>query len=119
MDCTNAYHWSHNTSVVLSPWPIGIGNQVKQTYTGDETSEVSNLSVEEDQSPLLKYTWVQCEDCEKWRKISNEVADQLGEEEPWCCQLNTDQNVTYCDIEEEDSEEKLEIMLLIKFYNSF
>ena len=53
---------------------------------------------------------MQCEDCEKWRKISNEVADQLGEEEPWCCQLNTDQNFTYCDIEEEDSEDWEQIL---------
>ena len=35
----------------------------------------------------------------------NEVADQLGEEESWYCQLNTDPHFASCDIEEEDSED--------------
>ena len=90
---------------ISSNEPIDIGRQAESTYTGDETSEVSDPSVEADQVPLFTYTWVQCEDCGKWRKILNEVADQLGEEESWYCQLNTDPNFASCNIEEEDSED--------------
>ena len=36
--------------------PIDIGRQAESTYMGDETSEVSNPSVEADQVPLFTYT---------------------------------------------------------------
>lgn len=33
---------------------------------------------------LMKDSWVQCDRCEKWRRIPAAVAESLEEETPWC-----------------------------------
>lgn len=32
---------------------------------------------------LETVSWVQCDKCSKWRKISTELADSLSDEVPW------------------------------------
>ena len=32
---------------------------------------------------LLKSTWVQCDRCNKWRRVPKALADSLDEEKPW------------------------------------
>ena len=50
------------------------------------------------------FTWVQCEDCFKWRKISNIEAAELGIN-PWYCWMNTDPDFSSCDKDEESFED--------------
>lgn len=34
-------------------------------------------------SRLEKQTWVQCDNCEKWRRVPAELAEGLADDEPW------------------------------------
>ena len=47
--------------------------------------------------------WVQCEKsaCLKWRKISREIANSLGDEDPWYCHMNADTNHNSCIADQE------------------
>ena len=35
-------------------------------------------------NPLCSDAWVQCDSCEKWRRVPKEVSERLGEDEQWC-----------------------------------
>ncbi len=37
---------------------------------------------------LEKVSWVQCDRCDKWRKLSGVTADALEEDVPWCGRKN-------------------------------
>lgn len=60
---------------------------------GNNASANSNISQERD-------NWVQCDHCEKWRRLPAYVnMDTLPKE--WYCKLNKDTNYNSCDIPEE------------------
>ena len=51
-------------------------------------------------------TWVQCEVCDKWRRLPADAA-ALDEELPWYCSMNEDKCRNTCEAEEDPMEEDL------------
>lgn len=79
-------------------------------------------SEETETDKLSKLAWVQCEnpECLKWRRITRDEAEILGEDDPWYCSMNSDILHNNCDDEEEDyrSEEKMIQAFGMKFAES-
>lgn len=82
----------------------------------------SSRSEETETDKLAKLAWVQCENpvCLKWRRITRDEAENLGDDDPWFCSMNSDILHNNCDDEEEDyrSEEKMIQQFGMKFAES-
>jgi len=71
------------------------------------THEVESSEEEEENEEdaiakeLENDAWIQCEreDCLKWRRVTNEVAEKF-EEKPWYCEFNSDKTFNSCSIPE-------------------
>jgi hypothetical protein len=37
-----------------------------------------------------KTSWIQCDDCQKWRIVPQAYTDSLGDDDPWRCSMNPD-----------------------------
>jgi histone-lysine N-methyltransferase SETD2 len=51
--------------------------------------------------PVEQQTWVQCDACEKWRRIPTDLAQNLNDDEPWFCANNPDAAHSTCDAPQE------------------
>ena len=51
----------------------------------------------------VQSTWVQCDACQRWRRVSCELAEGFSQQDPWYCSMNLDINFNKCSIPEEDS----------------
>ena len=51
---------------------------------------------------VQKYTWVQCDVCDKWRRILKKDARAIPKEDPWQCSQNMDVRFSSCQVPEED-----------------
>merc|ERR1711990_486051 len=71
--------------------------------TMEESSSEEEEEKEEDiiARELEDDAWIQCEreDCLKWRRVTNQVAEKY-EEKPWYCEFNSDKNYNSCTIPE-------------------
>ena len=47
--------------------------------------------------------WIQCDLCQKWRRVHRRLAEEFGDGVPWDCSLNSDESADQCSIPEEDS----------------
>ena len=54
-------------------------------------------------------TWVQCEACDKWRRLSHLKPDQVPDE--WYCSMNQDPQRDSCDAPEEDPDAPAPVVL--------
>ncbi|KAL4422425.1 hypothetical protein ABPG75_008622 [Micractinium tetrahymenae] len=57
---------------------------------------------------LETVSWVQCDKCSKWRKISTELADGLSDEVPWYCSDNPDPKHNSCETPQELSDAEID-----------
>ena len=51
---------------------------------------------------VQEYTWVQCDVCDKWRRILKKDARAIPKEDPWRCSQNMDVRFSSCQVPEED-----------------
>ncbi|GAX78574.1 hypothetical protein CEUSTIGMA_g6014.t1, partial [Chlamydomonas eustigma] len=57
---------------------------------------------------VTKDTWVQCDSCNKWRRIPAIVADQLADDAKWHCQDNPNLAFASCDVPQELTNEEID-----------
>ena len=55
-------------------------------------SKAANPAAKPAASPpkKAKTSWIQCDDCQKWRIVPQAYTDSLGDDDPWCCSMNPD-----------------------------
>nr|GMD55584.1 histone-lysine N-methyltransferase ASHH2-like [Ipomoea batatas] len=76
-----------------------IGSGIKITCLG-----TSNQTEGHTESISLRNAWVQCDDCQKWRRIPAVLADQIEETNcKWICKDNMDKDFADCSIPQEKS----------------
>ena len=73
-----------------------------------EALPAGELSKSSDEAAAPKDSWVQCDSCNKWRRIPAAVADQLDENVPWHCQDNPNSAFASCSIPQELSNEEID-----------
>eukprot|EP00976_Prorocentrum_cordatum_P002829 54765-Prorocentrum_minimum.AAC.2 len=54
--------------------------------------------------------WVQCDKCEKWRRISRAASEALGDD-AWYCHLNADTRFSSCEQPQELSDVEIDKLL--------
>ncbi|CAK0751346.1 hypothetical protein CVIRNUC_002061 [Coccomyxa viridis] len=57
------------------------------------------------------YTWAQCDRCSKWRQLSRELAESLGNDSSWFCENNPDPNFASCSQPQELSDDEIDKQL--------
>ncbi|XP_033741288.1 MORC family CW-type zinc finger protein 3-like isoform X2 [Pecten maximus] len=67
-------------------------------------TETTDDMVEEQDSDDAFFNWIQCDNCNKWRKMIRAV--QVKDSEKWYCRLNEDPQHNRCEIGEEDETEE-------------
>ena len=72
----------------------------------DPAQEDPSKAIEDAAPP--KDSWVQCDSCNKWRRIPAIVADQLDENVPWHCQDNPNAAFASCGVTQELSNEEID-----------
>ena len=78
------------------------------TKNEPEAPPAGELSKSSDEAAAPKDSWVQCDSCNKWRRIPAAVADQLDENVPWHCQDNPNSAFASCSIPQELSNEEID-----------
>ena len=62
-------------------------------------------------TPLTTDAWVQCDSCEKWRRVPRVVADRLGENTAWFCHQNLNQKFSTCDDARELEDDEIDALM--------
>ncbi|EEH52680.1 uncharacterized protein MICPUCDRAFT_42869 [Micromonas pusilla CCMP1545] len=62
-------------------------------------------------SPLTSDQWVQCDSCEIWRRVPKRIADALGDDEQWFCNLNPYDYFNRCDAPQEIEDDEIDVVL--------
>lgn len=57
-----------------------------------------------------KESWVQCDSCNKWRRIPAVLADELDDNVPWHCRDNPNSMFASCSIRQELTNEEIDQM---------
>ncbi|KAK9868684.1 hypothetical protein WJX84_008524 [Apatococcus fuscideae] len=60
---------------------------------------------------LEKTSWVQCDRCDKWRRLSEATAEALEEDVPWYCADNPDLRFASCEVVQELADEDIDKQL--------
>ena len=55
-----------------------------------------------------KDSWVQCDSCNKWRRIPAVLADKLEDDAQWHCQDNPNAAYAACSVKQELSNEEID-----------
>ncbi|ELU12943.1 hypothetical protein CAPTEDRAFT_198746 [Capitella teleta] len=65
---------------------------------------------------VVNSAWVQCdnEHCQKWRRISKDIASKISTETPWVCSMNLDSKHNTCESPEE-TENDAEVSMLRRY----
>lgn len=69
-----------------------------------EEPETSGLSVDNE----ARDSWVQCDGCNKWRRVPVAVANELSDDAPWHCQDNPNTAFGACTIPQELTNEEID-----------
>ena len=87
-----------------------------KTEPGPEPGLETTSKSHEDIAVANKESWVQCDSCNKWRRIPAVLADKLEDDVPWQCHDNpntafascsTKQELTNEEIDQEEEEEQV------------
>lgn len=54
-----------------------------------------------------KETWVQCDSCQKWRRVPVEMAEALSDDDKWFCKMNPDSAFNRCKVPQEMSDAEI------------
>ncbi|KAF3651527.1 putative F-box/kelch-repeat protein-like [Capsicum annuum] len=97
-----------------APYGFGEVGSRNKTLSGG----ISDLDImrNEVSRPSLqpRNAWVQCDDCQKWRRIASVLADQIEETNcKWTCKDNLDRDVADCSIAQEKSNSEINAELEI------
>ena len=79
-----------------------------EDHTADPSSDGSAMQRVTPAAPVsdgseLDTAWIQCDLCQKWRRVHRRLAEEFGDGVPWDCSLNSDESADQCSITEEDS----------------
>ncbi|VFQ94966.1 unnamed protein product [Cuscuta campestris] len=76
-----------------------------QIASGNKIPGFLSNQIEECAAPVTpRNAWVQCDDCQKWRRITALLADQIEETNcKWICKDNNDKDFADCSIRQEKS----------------
>ncbi|KAJ8541609.1 hypothetical protein K7X08_002425 [Anisodus acutangulus] len=97
-----------------APYGFGEVGSRNKTLSGG----ISDLDImrSELNQPYLqpRNAWVQCDDCQKWRRIATAVADQIEETNcKWTCKDNLDRDMADCSTAQEKSNSEINAELEI------
>ena len=107
--------------------PLWLRRMRNDLFAADKKSlETTNLASQSSQSPasvdpfgdgstlanedIEDSTWIQCDYCQKWRRISKDVAEQFPDNISWNCQMNPDTAFGRCTIPEEDTSDWVDVL---------
>lgn len=57
---------------------------------------------------LPKDSWVQCDTCNKWRRIPVALAEALGDDDKWHCKENPNRDFASCEVPQELTNEEID-----------
>ncbi|XP_060785437.1 MORC family CW-type zinc finger protein 3-like [Neoarius graeffei] len=82
---------------------LSVGSKLEDYWKEVQYRLQKNLKCTERVEDLVKepdQTWVQCDDCQKWRKLPDGIhSKQLPDN--WFCRMNSDPQFRRCEVEEE------------------
>ncbi|CAN4121109.1 unnamed protein product [Withania somnifera] len=96
--------------------PYGFGEVGSRNETLSEGISDLDIVRSEVSQPFLqpRNAWVQCDDCQKWRRIASVLADQIEETNcKWTCKDNLDRDLADCLIAQEKSNSEINAELEI------
>ncbi|KAJ8531165.1 hypothetical protein K7X08_026599 [Anisodus acutangulus] len=97
-----------------APYGFGeVGSRNKTLSGGISDLDIMRSEVNQ---PYLqpRNAWVQCDDCQKWRRIATALADQIEETNcKWTCKDNLDRDMADCSIAQEKSNSEINAELEI------
>ncbi|MCD7469283.1 hypothetical protein HAX54_008211 [Datura stramonium] len=97
-----------------APYVFGeVGSRNKTLSGGISDLDITRSEVSQ---PYLqpRNAWVQCDDCQKWRRIASVLADQIEETNcKWTCKDNLDRDLADCSIAQEKSNSEINAELEI------
>ncbi|SBS93761.1 CW-type zinc finger domain-containing protein, partial [Plasmodium malariae] len=101
LDIVNTFNYLNNNNITSNTENANIRNDVEILKNENINNKiVMNSNTNSDLYIPEKDNWVQCDLCEKWRKLpSNTDMNKLPK--IWYCNLNNDTKYNSCDIEEE------------------
>ena len=63
------------------------GKGSKRAKTSSNTPPNSGKSATK---TIVKQTWVQCDECSKWRRVPEKSIANLGDDDKWVCKMSVD-----------------------------
>ncbi|XP_038700812.1 uncharacterized protein LOC119997711 [Tripterygium wilfordii] len=83
------------------------GKHIADVIGGNNVVSINNLDMASggviEQSLPVESAWVSCDDCHKWRRISDALVNSIDESSPWSCKDNMDKAFADCTIPQEKS----------------
>ncbi|GBF93173.1 histone-lysine N-methyltransferase [Raphidocelis subcapitata] len=55
--------------------------------------------------------WIQCDHCNKWRRVPKAMVDAIGDDDEWHCELNPDKKFAGCDKPQELTDKEIDLDL--------
>ena len=56
---------------------------------------------------IVKQTWVQCDNCAKWRRVPEKSIANLGDDDKWVCKMSVDLTYNKCSAKQEMTDEQI------------
>ena len=56
---------------------------------------------------IVKQTWIQCDDCSKWRRVPEKSIANLGDDDKWVCKMSADTTYNKCSTKQEMTDEQI------------
>jgi len=78
------------------------------TKDNPETIKEEATTKSHEEVASTKESWVQCDSCNKWRRIPAVLADKLDDNVPWHCQDNPNTAFASCSILQEMTNEEID-----------
>ncbi|CAG9465087.1 unnamed protein product [Pedinophyceae sp. YPF-701] len=69
---------------------------------------VSDSDEDAKQAQVGKETWVQCDRCDKWRRVQQALLAGFKDDDSWTCDMNTDAKFASCEVPQEMTDEQID-----------
>ena len=97
--------WGGKQRVHVSPPKPGSnkGGKVRRAKTSNNTPNSGKSTTK----TIVKQTWVQCDECSKWRRVPEKSIANLGDDDKWVCKMSVDLTYNKCSAKQEMTDEQI------------
>ena len=99
--------WGGKQRVHVSPPKPGSNKGGKGSKRAKTSSNTPPNSGKSATKTIVKQTWVQCDECSKWRRVPEKSIANLGDDDKWVCKMSVDLTYNKCSAKQEMTDEQI------------